>query len=84
MLEYNEEKNKDYKIAEERIQGGIAMHTIAQNDKSDYDIDVGIVFETDNLNSLEPLATRNIVANALERKTRQFAEEPEVKKVVYV
>ncbi len=79
LIEYNEEKNKDYKIAEERIQGSMAMHTITQNDESDYDIDVGIVFESDNLNNLGPLATRNIVANALERKTKQFAEEPEVK-----
>ena len=79
LIEYNEEKNKDYKIAEERIQGSIAMHTITQNDENDYDIDVGIVFESDNLNNLGPLATRNIVADVLERKTKQFAEEPEVK-----
>ena len=79
LIEYNEEKNKDYKIAEERIQGSMAMHTITQNDESDYDIDVGIVFESDNLNNLGPLATRNIVADVLGRKTKQFAEEPEVK-----
>lgn len=79
LIEYNQEKNKDYKIAEERIQGSMAMHTITQNDESDYDIDVGIVFESDNLNNLGPLATRNIVADVLERKTKQFAEEPEVK-----
>src|SRR5690625_7525268 len=57
----------------------MAMHTITQNDESDYDIDVGIVFELDNLNALGPLATRNMVADALERKTKQFAEEPDVK-----
>ena len=79
LSEYNSEKNKDYKIAEERIQGSMAMHTITQNDKQDYDIDVGIVFEEDNLNELGSLATRNMVANALERKTKQFAEDPEVK-----
>ncbi|MFS0988163.1 nucleotidyltransferase [Enterococcus durans] len=79
LSEYNSEKNKDYKIAEERIQGSMAMHTITQNDKQDYDVDVGIVFEEDNLNELGSLATRNMVANALERKTKQFAEEPEVK-----
>ncbi|HLR52498.1 MAG TPA: nucleotidyltransferase [Candidatus Avamphibacillus sp.] len=79
LLEYNEEKRKEYKIAEERIQGSMAMHTITQNDESDYDIDVGIVFELDNLNALGPLATRNMVADALERKTKQFAEEPDVK-----
>lgn len=60
-------------------QGSMAMHTTVQNDKNDYDIDVGIVFESGNLDGLGPLATRNIVADALQRKTKQFAEEPEVK-----
>ena len=79
LLEYNEENKKDYKISEDRIQGSMAMHTIVQNDKGDYDIDVGIVFESSNLNGLGPLASRNMVADALKRKTKQFAEEPEVK-----
>lgn len=79
LLEYNDEKKKDYKISEERIQGSMAMHTITQNDENDYDIDIGIVFESDNLDDLGPLATRNIVADALERKTKQFAEVPDVK-----
>lgn len=79
LLEYNEEKGKNYKIAENRIQGSMAMHTTVQNDKNDYDIDVGIVFESSNLNELGPLATRNMVADALKRKTKQFAEEPDVK-----
>jgi hypothetical protein len=57
----------------------MAMHTITQNDKNDYDIDVGVVFESENLEGLGPLATRNMVANALERKTRKFAKEPDVK-----
>lgn len=79
LNEYNEEKKTSYKIAEDRIQGSMAMHTITQNDEKDYDIDVGIVFEADCLNSLGAQATRNMVANALERKTRQFAQPPEVK-----
>lgn len=79
LLEYNDEKGKDYKIAEDRIQGSMAMHTTVQNDKNDYDIDVGIVFESNNINGLGPLATRNMVADALKRKTQQFAEHPDVK-----
>lgn len=79
LLEYNEENKKDYKISEDRIQGSMAMHTIVQNDEGDYDIDVGIVFESSNLNGLGSLASRNMVADALKRKTKQFAEEPEVK-----
>ncbi len=79
LLEYNEENKRDYKISEDRIQGSMAMHTIVQNDEGDYDIDVGIVFESSNLNGLGPLTSRNMVADALKRKTKQFAEEPEVK-----
>lgn len=79
LSEYNEEKKKDYKVSEDRIQGSMAMHTTVQNDQYDYDIDVGIVFESDNLNELGPLATRNMVADALERKTKQFADTPNVK-----
>ncbi|SDY45493.1 nucleotide-binding domain-containing protein [Tindallia californiensis] len=79
LLEYNNEKGKDYKVAEDRIQGSMAMYTTVQNDKNDYDIDVGIVFESNNLNNLGPLATRNMVADALKRKTKQFAEYPDVK-----
>lgn len=79
LLEYNDEKGKDYKVAEDRIQGSMAMHTTVQNDKNDYDIDVGIVFESNNLNDLGSLSTRNLVADALKRKTKQFAEDPDVK-----
>lgn len=84
LLEFNEEKGKDYKIAEERIQGSMAMHTITQNDKSDYDIDVGVVFESENLEGLGPLATRNMVANALERKPENLHKDQMLRQVVYV
>lgn len=79
LSEYNAEKGTEYKLAEDRIQGSMAMHTTVQNDKNDYDIDVGIVFDRSNIDGLGALSTRNMVANALKRKTNQFAEEPDVK-----
>lgn len=79
LQEYNEEKGTNYKICEERVQGSMAMHTVVQNDEKDYDIDVAIVFEKENLGEMGARAARNLVANALRRKTGQFAEEPEVK-----
>lgn len=79
LKEYNKEHNTDYKISESRVQGSMAMHTVVQNDENDYDIDVAIVFESDNLGNLGPLATRNIVAEALSYKMGQFSEPPEVK-----
>lgn len=55
------------------------MHTVVQNDEKDYDIDVAIVFEKENLGEMGARAARNLVANALRRKAGQFTEEPEVK-----
>ena len=55
------------------------MSTVVQNEDSDYDIDVAIVFDTDDLDNIGPQAMRNVVANALRRKTKQFNAEPEVK-----
>lgn len=66
LLEYNEENDTDYKIAEDRIQGSMAMHTTVQNDKNNYDIDVGIVFESDNLDEMRSSATRHMVTNIVE------------------
>lgn len=79
LQEYNKEKGTGYKICEDRVQGSMAMHTVVQNDEKDYDIDVAIVFEKENLGEMGARAARNLVANALRRKTGQFAEEPEVK-----
>ncbi len=79
LTEINKEDGTEYKIAEDRIQGSMAMHTIVQNDDNDFDIDVAIVFDKENLGGLGPRATRNMVARALKKKTKQFAEEPEVK-----
>lgn len=55
------------------------MSTVVQNENDDYDIDVAIVFDRDVLGDKGPQAIRNMVADALRRKTQQFNAEPEVK-----
>lgn len=83
LKEYNQENKTDYKIIETRVQGSMAMHTVVQNDNKDYDIDVAIIFEKDNLglNSSGqpkgPLEARNIVMNALKKKSSLFKKDPE-------
>ena len=37
LKEYNKENNTEYKIAETIEQGSVAMSTVIQNDKKDYD-----------------------------------------------
>lgn len=79
LVEYNEEHGTDYKLAEEPIvQGSVAMSTVIQNDSNDYDIDVAIVFEKGKIPE-GTTATKNMVVDALKRKTKQFKVEPEAK-----
>lgn len=79
LKEYNEENKTSYSIVETCVQGSMAMSTVVQNEGHDYDIDVAVVFDKSNLGDKGALATRNMVANALRRKTKQFNAEPEVK-----
>lgn len=79
LEEYNEEHETSYKIVETCVQGSVAMSTVIQNDEKDYDIDVAVVFDKDELVGKGARAIRNMVADALKRKTKQFNAEPEVK-----
>lgn len=79
LEEYNAEKNTSYKLVDSCVQGSVAMSTVVQNEDSDYDIDVAVVFDKDDLGDKGALATRNMVADALKRKTKQFNAEPEIK-----
>lgn len=79
LEEYNEENKTSYKLAEEPIvQGSVAMSTVIQNEKNDYDIDVAIVFEKDQIPE-GTTATKNLVVNALKRKCTNFKTEPTAK-----
>lgn len=79
LKEYNTENDTSYTIAETCVQGSMAMSTVVQNENGDYDIDVAVVFDKSVLGDKGAQATRNLVANALKRKTKQFNAEPEVK-----
>ncbi|MGE4273809.1 MAG: cyclic GMP-AMP synthase DncV-like nucleotidyltransferase [Desulfitobacterium sp.] len=79
LKEYNEEHGTSYSVSETFTQGSMAMHTVIQNDSNDYDIDVAIVFDSDNIKDLGALSVRNIVADAINRKKGNLGTEPEVK-----
>ena len=79
LKEYNEDYRTSYSVIDYYVQGSVSMSTVVQNEDSDYDIDVAIVFDADDLDNIGPQAMRNVVANALRRKTKQFNAEPEVK-----
>lgn len=79
LEEYNSENKTHYSVVETSIQGSVAMYTCVQNESSDYDIDVAVVIEKRVLGDIGPRAARNIIANALKRRTKLFNAEPEVK-----
>ena len=79
LKEYNEENDTSYKVVETYVQGSVDMSTVVQNDGKDYDIDVAVVFNRSDLDEKGAQATRNMVANALNRKTKLFNADPEVK-----
>lgn len=82
LKEYNDENNTDYKISETQTQGSMAMHTVVQNDENDFDIDVAIVFEEENLGALGSRATKNMVAEALRKKQNNLILNQKLKKAV--
>ncbi|QHZ58422.1 nucleotidyltransferase [Brevibacillus sp. NSP2.1] len=76
LQEYNTENETSYSVVEIIEQGSMAMSTITQNDQSEYDIDVAIVFDKDSIPE-RTTSVKNIVVDALKRKCKQFKTEPE-------
>lgn len=78
LTEYNTDNNSDYKLTDHKVQGSMAMSTIVQNEENEYDIDVAIIFDKDDL-PVGTTATKNIIVDALKRKCKRFKTEPESK-----
>ena len=77
LVDYNAENNTSYKVSDIVEQGSVAMSTVTQNDKSDYDIDVAVIFDSTNIDGKGSIAIKNIVVNALKKKCTQLKKEPE-------
>lgn len=76
LKEYNEERGTNYKLAEEAlVQGSVAMSTVTRNENNDYDIDVAIILEKEDLPE-GTTATKNMIVNALNRKCKGFSVPP--------
>ncbi|WP_163537588.1 cyclic GMP-AMP synthase DncV-like nucleotidyltransferase [Gracilibacillus sp. YIM 98692] len=71
----NDEKKKNYALVDDVVQGSMAMHTVTQNDENDYDIDVAVIFDKDNIPS-SALDCRKLVEDALRRKCTNFVVPP--------
>lgn len=75
--EYNSENSTAYEVADSKEQGSVAMSTVTQNDSNDFDIDVAVIFDEDNIGEeTGSTKVKNIVADALKRKCVNFKTEP--------
>lgn len=82
LRDYNEENGTDYKIVDTIVQGSVAMQTVIQAEENNYDIDVGIAFNKDNLpqpttSENNTQTVKNIVHSALLKKATMFKFKPE-------
>jgi hypothetical protein len=60
------------------LQGSIAMHTANKSSNNDYDIDIAVIFEKDDLPA-SPLEARKRVADAINLKASGFTQAPEAR-----
>ncbi len=79
LKRYNEIHKTNYRIKGKYIQGSLAMHTAVQNDMHDYDIDMALIFYSEELGEMGARAFRNVVNEALSYEATQFKYEPEVR-----
>ncbi len=78
LNELNDENKTSYSVFDTKEQGSIAMSTVVQNDSKDYDIDVAIIFEEENIGTDTGTTTiKHAVANALKKKCTNFKKDPE-------
>ena len=78
LNELNDENKTSYSVSDTKEQGSIAMSTVVQNDSKDYDIDVAIIFEEENIGICTGTTTmKHAVANALKKKCTNFKKDPE-------
>jgi hypothetical protein len=74
----NETKKPHPSFSDSKNQGGYAMHTLNQAADNDYDIDVALVFESDDLPD-DPGEAKLRVRDALRRRATNFVTEPEAR-----
>ncbi len=74
-----EKHGTDYAYFEEtRDQGGYAMRTLNQHPENEYDIDVGLIFDADDLPD-DPTEARQRICDAFKEKPGKFRRPPKAR-----
>lgn len=75
LAEINEEEDTEYQVLLDYEQGSVSMSTLTQNDNNEYDIDIAVIFDEDNIPD-DPAEARKIVEAALLKKCINFSDPP--------
>lgn len=81
LEKYCKENDVNYLIVDFEIQGSVAMKTAIQDEDKDFDIDVGIIFDSETLGDIGHRKIKDVVVECFKNKwPDSFNSEPEAKK----
>jgi len=75
LSEINEENNTNHEVISDYEQGSVSMSTLTQNDNKEYDIDIAVAFDEDEIPD-DPADARKVVEEALRKKCANFLDPP--------
>ncbi len=76
LEKHNEEKNTAYTLEESYVQGSVGMNTVTQHEENDYDIDVGILIDGEDMDSIGSDQVKNIILDAFKQININFNTLP--------
>lgn len=76
LEKYNDENSTNYTLEESYVQGSVGMETVTQNEENDYDIDVGILIDEEDIGDIGSDKVKNVILNAFELINANFVTPP--------
>lgn len=77
LSKYNDENSTNYSLEESYVQGSVGMDTVTQNEENDYDIDVGILIDEEDIDNAGSGKIKNVILNAFEQINAKFITPPQ-------
>lgn len=77
LEKYNEENDSEYTLESSYTQGSVGMKTVTQSEENDYDIDIGILIEGEDMDTLGSDRAKNIILDAFNKIDIKFNTPPE-------
>lgn len=76
LEKYNDNNDTDYSLVDSYVQGSVGMGTVTQSEENDYDIDVGILIDEENIDDIGSSKIKNVILGAFEEINANFNTPP--------